>query len=409
MSKQRKRRQYGTGSVYQRASDGRWIGKIQAGWTATGSRRTITVSAKTEAEAKIRLKDKQRDIAKDGLPAEGVRARTVKGWSEEWLPLHAREVRPKAYANTASAMRRWIIPTIGHKQLDHLTPADVRAVRTAVDKAGRKLSTAHAAHTALVTMLKAARQEGHRVPINVTEVKAPGRVESDREAIPLDAAVTLLEVAAADPAGARWVAALLEGMRQGERLGLTWDAINFDANEIDISWQLQPLPYVDPKDKTLGFRIPDDYEARHLVHAYHLVRPKTARGQRVVPMVPWLSATLLAWREAAPVNPWGLVWSAVDTRYGRERPTPIRSSADLAEWKALQDQAKVKHPSGRHYTMHEARNTTATLLFEAEVDAKTITMILGHSSIITSRGYQTVSRPALQDAMERVAKRLGRA
>jgi len=38
------RRQYGTGSICQSASDGRWVGAIQAGWTAKGSRRIITVS-----------------------------------------------------------------------------------------------------------------------------------------------------------------------------------------------------------------------------------------------------------------------------------------------------------------------------------------------------------------------------
>jgi integrase len=404
----RKRRQYGTGSVYQRSSDGRWIGKIQAGWSTNGTRRTLTVSASTEAEAKRRLRDKQREIAEAGMPAEGTRRRTVKAWSEQWLPMHARTVRPKAYASTASAVRRWVVPTIGHKDVERLTPADVRAVRTAVERAGLSLSTAHAAHTALITMLKAARQEGYRVPVNVTEVKGPGRAASDREAIPTDGAVAMLEVAAERHDGSRWVAALLQGIRQGERLGLTWDAVDFDAELIDISWQLQPLPYLDPKDKALGYRVPDGYEARHLTHAYHLVRPKTTAGQRIIPMVPWLASSLASWAQVAPANPWGLVWSDVDRRYGRERPAPIRSAADLAAWKDLQAAAGVAHPTGRFYTDHEARNTTATLLFEADVDPKVITAILGHSSIVTSRGYQTVRREGMRDAMERVAKRLGR-
>ena len=55
---------------------------------------------------------------------------------------------------------------------------------------------------------------------------------------------------------------------------------------------------------------------------------------------------------------------------------------------------------------HSLENTLR--LFEAGVDAKVITQILGHSSIVTSRGYQTVSREVTRDAMERVAKRLGR-
>jgi integrase len=408
MARERKRRQYGSGSVYQRSSDGRWVGKIQAGWTTNATRRTITVSATTEAECKRRLEQKKQQIAREGIPEQGQRHPSVKVWADDWLDLYAHTARPKTYASAASAIRQWVIPTIGHRKLEHLTPADVRAVRKAVERAGKSQSTAYAAHSALRRLLMAARQEGIAVPQNVTETAAPGKRPSDREAIPVDSAVKLLDAAAADVEGSRWVAALLEGMRPAERLGLTWDAVDFANAEVDISWQLQPLPYLDPKNKGLGFRVPDDYEARHLIHAYHLVRPKTSKGQRVVPMVPWLASSLAAWHEVAPKNPWGLVWSALDERPGRGNPTPVRAATDLAQWKALQDVAGVRHPAGRHYTAHECRNTTATLLFEAGVDAKVITQILGHASIVTSRGYQTVSRDAMREAMERVAKRLGR-
>jgi integrase len=255
-------------------------------------------------------------------------------------------------------------------------------------------------------MLKAARQEGHRVPANVLSVKAPSRVKSDREALGYADAVAILTLVLARPDGARWVAALLQGLRQGEALGLTWDAVNFTDRELDVSWQLQSLPYLDTKNKAAGFRVPDGYEARHLTHAYHLVRPKTTSGQRVVPLAPWMGESLQQWRQVAPENPWGLVWCGVDTRNGRVRPTPMRGVTDRRIWEGLQDAADVRHPSGRHYTMHEARNTAATMLFEAEVDPKTITQILGHSSIIVSRGYQTVSRAEARKALEKVAARL---
>src|SRR5690606_2840621 len=103
--------------------------------------------------------------------------------------------------------------------------------------------------------------EGHRVPPNVLLVKAPTAAAHDRDAIPLDD-VKAIMTEAAKGNGARWVMALLQGMRQAEVLGLTWDAIDLDRGTVDVWWQLQPLPYL---DRAVGtFRVPDGHEARHL-------------------------------------------------------------------------------------------------------------------------------------------------
>ena len=59
------------------------------------------------------------------------------------------------------------------------------------------------------------------------------------------------------------------------------------------------------------------------------------------------------------------------------------------------------------YLLHEARHTTATLLLEAGVDTAIITAILGHSSIVTTRGYQHASQALARRALDDVAARLG--
>ena len=79
---------------------------------------------------------------------------------------------------------------------------------------------------------------------------------------------------------------------------------------------------------------------------------------------------------------------------------------DDAEWYALQEAAGVRHPTGRLYTIHEARHTTAQLLMEARVDPAVVTAILGHSSIVTSRGYMHAKQTHTLDALEQVAERL---
>lgn len=393
-----KRRQYGSGAVYQRASDGRWVGSIDAGWTAHGTRRRLTVTDRTEAGAKAKLETKRRALARDETAAPGTSARaTVKTWADQWLPIHAARVRASTYTTDAGAIRKWIVPTLGRRRLDALTPADVRALTTAITGARLTTTTARHAQSVLTKMLKAAILEGHHVPQRVLLVEAPPLAVHDRDAIPLDAALAILNAAAARPDSARWVAALLQGMRQGECLGLTWDAIDLDAGTIDVSWQLQPLPYLDRGAGT--FRVKPGQRVRHLEGAWHLTETKTAKGQRIIPIVPWMTAALTVWRSVAPNSPHGLVWPRADGR-------PQDEKADRRAWAALQDTAGVRHPAGRHYTLHEARHTTATLLLEGGVDPQVIQAILGHSSIVTSRGYQHVSQVLARKALGDVAARL---
>lgn len=397
-----KRRQYGTGSVYQRSSDGRWIGTFQAGWTDRGTRRVVTVSATTEAECKRRLSKKLREYESDS-GATGGGHKTVKTWCEAWLEVHVTKARPKYYATDASAVRKWIVPTIGSKRLDTLTPGDVRSVGNAVRKAGRSTTTAAYVHGVLIRALDAAAADGLTVSRLAREVAGPGKAANDRDAVPTEHALAILDVASRMPDGSRWVAAFLQGMRQGECLGLTWEAVDLDAGTLDVSWQLQALPYLDRKAGT--FKIPDGYEARRLHGATHLVRPKSRSGWRVIPLVPWMTAALATWRAAAPESPHGLVWP---TANGRGRS----STADRDAWYALQLAADVTPTDERaqrdpaRYLLHECRHATATLLLEAGVDEAVITAIMGHSSIVSTRGYQHVSQALARRALDGVAERL---
>ncbi|WP_181312506.1 tyrosine-type recombinase/integrase [Nocardioides campestrisoli] len=401
------RREYGTGSVFQRA-DGRWAATIEAGYTASGSRRRVTVTSKGcvggcsakcahRAEIKAKLKERQRQIAAEGLPTVSARA-TVKSWSDSWLEMTRLTLRPRPWATNRSAVRQWIVPTIGHRRLDQLAPADIRAVAEAQRAAGRSSSTAQRTHVTLTGMLRAAILEGHQVPRRVLDVAAPAKAVNDRTSMTVVESVAVLHAASFLPHGSRWAIAVFGGMRQGECLGLLWENVDLDAGTITVQWELQQVPYIDRNDKSLGFRLPEGLPNRHLVDSFHLLPPKTKRGFRVVPLVPAMVEALRDWKEIAPPNPYGLVWPTAGGR-------PANEKHDREEWQALQGTACVGHPGGRYYHPHEARHTTATAMLEAGVDPKIVTDLLGHSSILTSNLYQHTSQSQALLAMEAVAGR----
>lgn len=252
------RREYGSGSVYFRKSDARWVGTIEAGYTRTGARRRITVTGKTEAEAKRKLRDKRAKIEREGLTDAGSRT-TVKAWAATWLADRATKDRPKTHTTDRGAVEAWIVPTIGHKRLEQLTPADVRAVSTALRQAGKSTSTMKRYHGVLIRMLKAAVLEGVNVPPRCLAVEPPAAATNDRTALTVPESLAVLEVASHLPNGSRWAVAFLDGLRQGEALGLTWPEVDLDAEQATISWQMQALPYLDkrdlsPDDPDPGFR-----------------------------------------------------------------------------------------------------------------------------------------------------------
>ena len=398
------RRAYGTGSVTQRA-DGRWVGRIEAGWNANGKRRRITVSDMDEDKCKAKLRKKLREVMAEKPEALAAKM-TVKAWADKWLPEHQKHVRPNVYVTDRGLIMKWIVPTIGTRNLGDLRPADARKVETAILEAGLSSTTARAAISKLRTMLKAARVEGYPVPDGIFEMKRPAMAPSTRDAIPVDDAKKLLRKADGTPDLARWILALYQALRQGEALGLEWDRVDLDNGTLDIAWQLQPLP----RDKDAGRIVfPEGMEARHVVDNYYLLRPKTSKGRRMVPLSPMAWAALKAWREVAPENEWGLVFTLPDNRRMRGRedsPRPRHKGRDRALWYALQDEAGVRRSDGGRYTLHEARHTTASLLLEANVDPHVVTAIMGHSSIVTSRGYMHVATELARKALTDVGAML---
>ncbi len=114
------KRANGEGTIYQRASDGRWLGVLVVGYTPEGRPIRKTVSARTRAEAGRKFRELQNHVDA-GLPvpdASVTVASLIKRWHEDVL---SHQVAPSAAANYMSVATHHIIPILGRKRLKDLT------------------------------------------------------------------------------------------------------------------------------------------------------------------------------------------------------------------------------------------------------------------------------------------------
>ncbi len=400
------RTRYGQGSFKYLPGKQLWRARIELPPDENGNRVRLEATSKDEDAAWTKYLDLVERAKNYDASREAKDRTTVKQWLETWLEERKATVRPKTYTTERSALTRIIIQRLGKYRLSEITATEIKLIARWYKQDGRSTTTARYSQRIFQQALKEAKAEGYTIDDTALLAKRATIADNPREALSIEQATAILAQAATEPDGSRWVAALLQGMRQGECLGLTWDMIDFDKKIIDVSWQLQELHYEDREKDEL--RIPDGYMVRRLYGTYCLVRPKTASGQRLIPMVPWMEASLLQWRKTAVDNPHNLVWANTDG-------TPRRAKQDLTAWKKLQAVAGVQkgeklNRKGEtvpvYYVLHEARNTCATLLLEAGVDPEIIKAILGHSSIVTSRSYMRVNTEMTRQALEKVAHTL---
>ncbi|WP_061009533.1 tyrosine-type recombinase/integrase [Mycolicibacterium mucogenicum] len=398
-----KQRSKGTGSIYQN-SRGQWVASIEAGWTERGARHRITLKARTRAAIRVRLAEAKRQIAAEGTTIQTSGTITVKRWADRWLEQRQRTVRPGTYVSDRSGVHRWIVPTIGHLRLEALVPADIRKVAAAQEDAGLTLATMQRTHAVLGKILSDAVAEGYRVPQHAREAGSPGVGRSPRQSLSAEAAAKILAVALTRPDASRWVAALVEGLRPAEALGLTWDMVDLEAETATLAWQLKALPYIEFRQPGSGFRVPRGFECRQIHGAYHLVRPKTSAGSRVIPLVPWLVEALSSWADCAPPSPCGLVWP-------REDGTPRSAEQDRRQWYEIAAEAKVTvtlpDGSSRRPLLYEARHTAATLLLANGIDETTIKAVLGHSTVLSTQAYLHTDKARTRAALALSAENVG--
>lgn len=405
----KRRRAKKAGGLYQRQSDGMWVAAVTLPSVDGKRRRKVIVRAKkTDALAEL-------NAAKKRLEASGdlqTTSTTVAQWCDIWWTRHGMTRLKVSTRDTyRSKIEQYIKPSIGRVPLERLSLDHIYRMHAYVtDTLGISQASALAAHRVLSVIIADAERED-RVTRNVVKLARKPRVGKKKKTY-LDngQARDLLITSKDDPStAARWAVAFLTGMRQGERLGLTIDMLDFDARSLTKAWQLRRIPFQHGCGQKAGenwpcgrkrggnctarrLDVPEDQEVVNVEGGLYLTRPKSSASWATIPMVDLLFDILQSYVEAHPPGKHGLIFT-------RDGGRPIDPKVDTDQWDAALRAAGLPDVDG-----HSARHTCNTVLTELKVPVDVRQAILGHASrAVNEAVYTHTSDVRVVDAMKQLS------
>jgi len=375
----KKRRQKGEGGIYQRASDGRWVGVVEL--ASGGKRRRKYVYGDSPAQVSRKLKalrgrlESGQDVSRDAM--------TLGRWLDRWCgPEDApgtgsiRDLAPNTITSYSQIVRDYIRPELSRVRLAVLTPEHVRQMLDALADRKPPVPTPTIAYSLRVLRiaLTAAQREDLLQRRNPATLVEPPRYRP-RKAVPLGKREAIDFVAAVrdDRLYGLIVLMLTSALRRGELLGLTWRNVVLDEGYLWVRQQLQrqkggglvirPVPKTERSEAPVALA---DLTVRALrAHRQRLIEDRLALGD--------------GWRgDADPVSADALVFTS-------EVGTPLDPDNLRRRLHALLRKAKLDergpHAAGRH--------TTATLLGALGVAPAVAAQVLRHSRVTTTLNVYT--------------------
>lgn len=340
-------------NIYKR-KDGRWEGRIAGKDAKKGDRKYRSVYGKNYNEVKTKLELMKRSLRPAGEPVKGSLADIMETWLREKRPAW----KKTTYAAYCQAAYKHIIPGLGNVRADKVDGKALEDFAESMRRgAGESVISEGYLRNICGIMLRALKfvKKKYNYAIEIPEnLSMPAR--RSRAVLPGRQDLAVLERYLIEHAGDDTCLGILTafytGMRIGEICALTWESINFSEGVIYVRRNLQRVKAEADRGQKTGTEI--------LVQT-----PKTDTSFRTIPIPPALAALLGKYR-------------------GKDEKYVIRGrKKEWVEPRTLQYRfAKILKACGiESFHFHMLRHAFASRCIDRGFDVKSVSEILGHSSV----------------------------
>ena len=361
-----KARANGEGSIRQR-SDGRYEVKIILGIDfKTGKPKRISKYAATQEEAVKILHEMS--FVNDHAP-KTFKPVKLGEWLDVCLNVYMKNsLKQSTYLSYESYIRLYFKPSLGDVLLRDLTPRLLQQYYNYLFESGTLASKSISnLNLFLHRALSYAVAEGY-ITFNPTETVAIPRGEKTQIVIlTRDEQFALMNASYAHRYGVFVRLVLFTGLRLGELLGLMWQDVDFAGGLLYVRRTLNRLNKVNRPTN------PNEATTEIVIRS-----PKSENSYRSVPLLPNVQAEMLQWREVQKQD--AIMNAGCYYDSGMLVTNPYGGYVEPRTFKDYYD-AILKSAGLPHFTFHALRHTFASRALEQGMDAKTLSMILGHSSV----------------------------
>lgn len=359
------KRENGQGSIYLR-KDGRWVASIQSGFKENGRPNIKTKYAKTQAEAKRKLKELIKEIY---APREEIITNNalVKEYCDNWLVnVQSNILKPSSYDRKEMTLENQVYPLIGDICMSQVVFDDIQFMVNELKKQNLSYSTIKKAYEAINGCFKYALIKGdiNKNPcIGVTLPKNLKRQDGNIKFYTEEQIKLLLEQSTIQYSTGRnkyrlgyGIQFLLyTGLRIGEALALTWKDVDFENKTIKVNKNLKQVKNRDNNSQGNYKIIIQD-------------STKTTAGSRIIPLNNKSIEALNHIKDVTGQYKYVMATETGNNVSGRTYDTMFRKIQESCGFKEI-------------YGVHALRHTFASLLFKKGVDVKTVSEILGHKDV----------------------------